>query len=298
MIEKTYLPDTELRNARSINIDEVDSSKILQIINDEDKTVAHSVEKEIDNIALCVDAAEKTIRNGGRIIYMGCGTSGRLGVLDASECPPTYNVPEDFFVGIIAGGDGALRKSSEGAEDHEAFGVTDLKSLNFTKKDMLIGIAASGRTPYVIGGLKYAKTLNAETACIVCSRNSPIEKLANVAIVLETGPEAITGSTRMKAGTAQKMALNMVSTGTMVKLGKVYGNLMVDLRPTNSKLIKRAERIICEVTGCSEEQAKKYFLSSGYDVKVAAVMITKGLNQSDADALLEKNNGILKKALN
>jgi len=292
-----YIPSTELRNSESVNIDAVDTAEMLKMINNEDQKIALAVEKEIIHIAKAVEAAEAAIRGGGRIIYMGCGTSGRLGVLDASECPPTFNVPTDWFTGLIAGGPPALVKSSEAKEDIEELGVADLKVINFSAKDFLVGLAASGRTPYVIGGLKYANTLGAKTACVVCSKNSPMAEVSEIEVAVDTGPEAITGSTRMKAGTAQKMVLNMISTGAMVRLGKVYGNLMVDLRASNSKLVARAERIICEVTGCAAEQAANSLAASENNVKAAVIMITKGHDLYAAQKLLEENGGLLKKCL-
>ena len=292
-----YVPDTERRNEASRGIDELDTAGMLRVINNEDKKIAAAVEMEIPNISLAVEAAERVIRGGGRVIYMGCGTSGRLGVLDASECPPTYNAPSDWFMGIIAGGPPALVKSSEGLEDRPEHGAEDLTAVGFSPKDMLIGLAASGRTPYVIGGLRYARGLGAVTACVVCSADSPMEELADIAIAVETGPEVITGSTRMKAGTAQKLVLNMISTGTMIRLGKVYGNLMADLRPTNDKLIGRARRIICDITGCGEEQAALALAAAGNNLKAAAIMLARGADLPEAEALLEKYGGRLKKAL-
>ena len=291
------IPGTEYRNPASVNIDEVETVEMLRIINNEDKKIAEAVEKEIGSIARAVEAAEAAIRAGGRVIYLGCGTSGRLGVLDASECPPTYNVPGDWFMGVIAGGPSALVKSSEGMEDHESLGEDDLKAIEFSSKDLLVGIAASGRTPYVIGGIKYASSLQATTVCIVNSKNSPLAEVSEIVICVDTGPEAVTGSTRMKAGTAQKMVLNMLSTGTMIRLGKVYGNLMVDLKPSNTKLVARAERIICEIVGCNAEQAKDFLIESGLSVKVAVVMLKEGLSRAEAEERLAKCNGILKGAI-
>lgn len=291
------IPGTEYRNPASVNIDEVETVEMLRIINNEDKKIAEAVEKEIGSIARAVEAAEAAIRAGGRVIYLGCGTSGRLGVLDASECPPTYNVPGDWFMGVIAGGPSALVKSSEGMEDHESLGEDDLKAIEFSSKDLLVGIAASGRTPYVIGGIKYASSLQATTVCIVNSKNSPLAEVSEIVICVDTGPEAVTGSTRMKAGTAQKMVLNMLSTGTMIRLGKVYGNLMVDLKPSNTKLVARAERIICEIAGCNAEQAKDFLIESGLSVKVAVVMLKEGLSRAEAEERLAKCNGILKGAI-
>jgi len=298
VINKNYMPQTELRNEASSKIDEVSTVEMLNIINDEDKKVAYAVEKEICFISQAVEAAELAIRNGGRVIYMGCGTSGRLGVLDASECPPTYSVPQSMFTGVIAGGFDALIKSSEGMEDHEDCGVADLKEIKFSEKDFLIGIAASGRTPYVVGGLKYAASVAAKTACIVCSKDSPMAKVSDIVIAVETGPEVVTGSTRMKAGTAQKMVLNMISTGAMIKLGKVYENLMVDVRPSNSKLIARAQRIISEATGCTTEQAEKALKESGNRVKIAICMIIYKIGLSEAEKKLTENGGVLKGVMN
>ena len=297
MSKKPYVPDTERRNAASMNIDELDAAGILGVINGGDRTVADAVGREIPYIAQAVEAAVHTIRGGGRVIYLGCGTSGRLGVLDASECPPTYNVPGDWFMGIIAGGPGALVKSSEEMEDHPEYGMADLKAVGFSAADLLIGLAASGRTPYVIGGLRYAREQGARTVCVVCSKGSPMAGISDIAIAVDTGPEAITGSTRMKAGTAQKMVLNMISTGTMVRLGKVYGNLMVDLRPSNDKLVERAARIIHEITGCTEEEARRALGDAGNNVKAAAVMLSLDVDLPAAETLLAQHGGQLKKAL-
>jgi N-acetylmuramic acid 6-phosphate etherase len=292
-----YMPDTERRNDASRRIDELDTAGMLRVINDEDKKVAAAVEREIPSIALAVEAAERAIRGGGRVVYIGCGTSGRLGVLDASECPPTYNVPAGWFTGIIAGGAPALVKSSEGLEDRPELGEEDLIAVGFSADDMLVGLAASGRTPYVIGGLRYARGLGAVTACVVCGAGSPMADIADITIAVETGPEVITGSTRMKAGTAQKMVLNMISTGTMIRLGKVYGNLMVDLRPTNDKLVGRARRIIGDITGCDGERADLALAEAGGSLKAAAVMLTRGVGLPAAEALLAKHGGRLKEAL-
>ncbi len=288
------LPTTETRCPSSSNIDTLSTLDAMKIINEQDKTIALAVEMQLPAIAQAVDAAEACIRGGGRVIYCGCGTSGRLGVLDASECPPTYGVDKNMFIGIIAGGYDALVNSIEGAEDDENACVNDLKELNFNEKDMLVGIGASGRTPYVIGGLKYAASLGAKTACITCSPNSEMERNAQIAIVPVTGPEVVTGSTRMRAGTATKMVLNMISTGTMIKLGKVYGNLMVDVRPTNSKLVDRACRIIVEITGCAYEKAQEALMASGKDVRLAVVMIRDNVDAQQARRILDANGGRLR----
>ncbi len=288
------LPTTETRCPASANIDTLSTLDAMRIINEQDKTIALAVETQLPTIAQAVDTAEACIRGGGRVIYCGCGTSGRLGVLDASECPPTYGVDKNMFVGIIAGGYDALVNSIEGAEDDENACVEDLKELNFNAKDMLVGIGASGRTPYVIGGLKYATSIGAKTACIACSPNSEMERNAQIAIVPVTGPEVVTGSTRMRAGTATKMVLNMISTGTMIRLGKVYGNLMVDVRPTNSKLVDRACRIIVEITGCTYEKAQEALIASGKDVRLAVVMIRDNVDAQQAGRILDANGGRLR----
>ncbi len=297
MHELSYLPDTESRNPLSAHIDEVETVDMLRIINEEDKKVAEAVGKRLPEIAKAVDAAAKTLRAGGRIVYIGAGTSGRLGVLDASECPPTYRVPPNWFMGLIAGGEDALVRSSEGKEDLPELGESDLRAMDFGEKDMLIGLAASGRTPYVIGALEYARRLGAKTACVVCSENSPMEKASDIAIVALPGPEVVTGSTRMKSGTAQKLVLNMISTGAMIRLGKTYGNLMVDLSPSNVKLVARALRIITTITGCDGSTAEKALTASGNDVKVAIVMIKKRLEPDAARKMLAESGGRLKKAL-
>ena len=297
LMKETVLPDTEQRNDRSMNIDELSVMDMLKVINEEDKKVAFAVEAELPDIAKAVAAAEKALRAGGKVIYCGCGTSGRLGVLDASECPPTYGVDPGLFHGIIAGGFEALVRSAEGAEDDGPQCVADLNAADFTGRDLLIGIAASGRTPYVMAGLQYARSLGAGTVFVNCSKNTRDGGAADTVISIGVGPEAITGSTRMKAGTAQKMALNMISTATMVRLGKVYGNLMVDLKPTNKKLANRAVRIIAEATGCSHEAAADALKRSGNNAKLAIVMVELGIDPPAARDLLAKNGGFIRKAL-
>jgi N-acetylmuramic acid 6-phosphate etherase len=286
-----FFPDTEKRNERSRSIDTLSIDEMLRVINDEDKTVAAAVDAKIPEIARAVEAAERAIRSGGRVIYLGCGTSGRLGVLDASECPPTYGVEPGLFLGIIAGGDRALRNSIEGAEDDVELAARDLEAVKLSGNDFLTGIAASGRTPYVLGGLAFAKSLGCTTAFISCSKSPEGPQPADILISLETGPEVITGSTRMKAGTAQKMVLNMISTGTMIRLGKVYGNLMVDLRPSNRKLIDRACRIIDETTGCGYEAAQVFFARADNSVKHAILIAELGVDRQEADALLRNHGG-------
>jgi len=246
---------TEKRNSASANIDKVSTLEMVKIINDEDKKVAAAVEKVLPQIARAVDLIAEKISNGGRLFYIGAGTSGRLGVLDASECPPTFGVENELVQGIIAGGNYALTNAVEGAEDNKNLAVENLREKNFTAKDILVGIAASGRTPYVIAAVEYAKNIGAATLGVSCVENSALAKIVDIEITPVTGAEVVTGSTRMKAGTATKMVLNMLTTGAMIRLGKVYGNLMVDVRATNEKLRDRAKRIVIAATGCDEVTA-------------------------------------------
>lgn len=282
--------DTEKRNINTMNLDELSTVEIIAKINQEDKKIADCVEPAIAEIGKATDFAVGSIKSGGRLIYMGAGTSGRLGILDASECPPTYGVPFDMVIGIIAGGDKAIRKAVEGAEDSKELAVKDLKKIGFNEKDTLVGLAASGRTPYVIGGLKYARSIGAKTAAISCVQGAKISDIADAKIEVIVGAEAVTGSTRMKAGTAQKMVLNMISTTAMVKIGKVYQNLMVDVATTNEKLKVRALNIVSEATGIEKESSKKLLEDSGYDVKVAIVMGLASVDASKARKTLEKND--------
>lgn len=248
---------TESRNENTLNIDKVSTLEMVKIINNEDKKVAFAVENELENIAKAIDGIVDRINRGGRLIYIGAGTSGRLGILDASECPPTYGVSEELVQGIIAGGKEAIFRAKEGAEDSEELAITDLKDKSLSENDVIVGLAASGRTPYVIGGLKYANDIGALTISVTCNGDSEVSKVAQISIAPIVGAEVVTGSTRLKAGTAQKLVLNMLSTGTMIKLGKVYGNLMVDVKATNEKLVERAKRIVCEATGVERGQAEK-----------------------------------------
>lgn len=281
--------DTERRNINTMNLDELSAVEIIEKINQEDEKIADCVKPAIPEIGKAVEFAVKSIKRGGRLIYIGAGTSGRLGILDASECPPTYGVPFDMVIGIMAGGDKAMRKAVEGAEDSKELAVNDLKELELSEKDTLVGLAASGRTPYVIGGLEYAKSLGAKTVAVSCVRNAKISELADAPIEVVVGAEAVTGSTRMKAGTAQKMVLNMISTTTMVKIGKVYQNLMVDVATTNEKLRVRALNIVSEATGIDKENSKKLLEESGYDVKVAIVMGLAGVDALKARKTLSDN---------
>ncbi|MEG1390983.1 MAG: N-acetylmuramic acid 6-phosphate etherase [Angelakisella sp.] len=289
--------ETEQRNQATLDIDTMSTIEVLHVINQEDQSVALSVSKVLPSIANLIDEAYERMKRGGRIIYIGAGTSGRLGVLDASECPPTYGVEPTVVQGIIAGGFGALLKAKEGAEDDLLLAQSDLKSLNLNENDTVIGLAASGRTPYVIGGLRYANEVGAYTAAISCVSNAKISAHARTEIEAVVGPEVITGSTRMKAGTAQKLILNMVSTSLMIKYGKVYKNLMIDVQPTNEKLVERAKRIIAESSGCSYEEAARYLAESDSNVKVAICMALTGLSHSESEAILKNSQGNISGAI-
>ncbi|MBE5856973.1 MAG: N-acetylmuramic acid 6-phosphate etherase [Lachnospiraceae bacterium] len=288
---------TEERNANTKNIDALETADMLKLINSEDKKVAEAVEKEIPQIAKAVDIISEHFKKGGRLIYCGAGTSGRLGILDAVECPPTFSTEPEQVVGLIAGGYPAIFKAVEGAEDSPELGENDLKELNFTKDDVLVGIAASGRTPYVIGCMKYAKSVGAPVLSVTCCPGSDIANLADVSIAPTPGPEVITGSTRLKSGTAQKLVLNMLTTGSMIKLGKVYGNLMVDVKPSNEKLIHRCKKIVSDATGVTIEEAEAYLDKCGYRPKVAIVMILCGVDSETAKDLLKKNDERISKAV-
>lgn len=289
---------TEKINPITKNIDSMTTLDMLTSINNEDQKVALSVAQELTQISRAVDAIHLAVSHGGRLIYCGAGTSGRLGVLDASECPPTYGVDKNMVIGLIAGGEKAIVASVENAEDNKDFGVNDLKSINFNQNDVLVGIAASGRTPYVIGAIEYANSLNACTIAISCSKDSAIGNMAQIKIEVELGAEVITGSTRMKAGSAQKMILNMLSTCLMIKLGKVYGNLMVDVKPLNAKLIERAKTIFMEATKKSYEVATQYLEETQYNVKLAILMAETDLGLNTAKEVLAEFKGMLHKAIN
>ncbi len=288
---------TEKRNVNSMNLDALDAKEIVELINNEDVNIQKGIAKEIEAIAKVVEVAANTIASNGRIIYIGAGTSGRLGVLDAVECPPTYGVDYDVVIGLMAGGEKAFVKAKEGAEDSKELAVADLKAINLNEKDLVVGIAASGRTPYVIGGLEYAKKIGASTASLAITYNSEVKKYAEYPIEVEVGPEVVTGSTRMKAGTAQKMILNMISTGAMVLNGKVYQNLMVDVMQTNEKLVRRAINIVKMATDCEEETAVQNLEIANGSAKLAIVMILTGLDVNAAMEILSKNNGSIAKVL-
>ncbi len=288
---------TESRNERTKEIDSVSTLEMLRIINKEDNRVAGAVGKELEHIVQAVDAIYDRVQQSGRLIYCGAGTSGRLGILDASECPPTYNVSEGLVIGLIAGGKEAMFRAVEGAEDDETLCEKDLRMIGFCKQDTLVGIAASGRTPYVLGGMRYARSIGALTIAVTCNADSAMKKLAEITIAPVVGPEVISGSTRMKAGTAQKMVLNMLSTGLMIRCGKVYGNLMVDLQLSNEKLVSRAQYIISEATGVGEAEAKEMLLLCGNEVKTAIVAIQTGLKPEQSRKLLARHEGQIGKAI-
>ncbi|POE22359.1 N-acetylmuramic acid 6-phosphate etherase [Pectobacterium odoriferum] len=288
---------SETRNPATMALDQLSTLEMMHAFNQEDRKVPEAIALVLPAIAEAVDLAAASLQEGGRLIYLGAGTSGRLGVLDASECPPTFGVPHGLVIGLIAGGPGALLKAVEGAEDDPALGEADLKTLNLTAADMVVGLAASGRTPYVIGALRYAHDVGCRTAAISCNPHSPIAQEAQVAISPVVGPEALTGSTRLKSGTAQKLVLNMISTGAMVKLGKVYQNLMVDVKATNVKLLDRACRIVVEATGAEREQAQQALVQAGNEVKPAILMLLANIDVAAARERLKQHNGYLREAL-
>lgn len=288
---------TEQRNPNTADIDRISTQEMVRRINDEDKKVALAVERELESIARAVDAAYEALRDGGRLIYCGCGTSGRLGVLDAAECPPTYSVDPGMVMGVMAGGESAMFRAAEGAEDNAQAGREDMERIHLSARDLLVGIAASGRTPYVLGAMAYAHEIGARTVALTCNKNSEMNAAADIPIGVETGPEVITGSTRMKSGTAEKMVLNMLSTGAMIRLGKVYGNLMVDVMPTNEKLVRRAISIVSTAAGVEEELARQTLEQCGFSVKTAIVMLVRGLNAQEAEKRLKEHGGVIAKVL-
>ncbi|ENF0688738.1 TPA: N-acetylmuramic acid 6-phosphate etherase [Proteus mirabilis] len=288
---------TESRNHHSEHIDTLSTLEMLKVINNEDKKVPFAVEATLPHIARLVDKVVTAFSQGGRLIYCGAGTSGRLGILDASECPPTYGTPHDMVIGLIAGGHKAILQAVENAEDNVQLGAEDLRQLNFNAKDVLVGIAASGRTPYVIGALEYARSLGAVTGAISCNPDSPIAQRADIAITPIVGPEVVTGSSRMKAGTAQKLILNMITTGAMIKMGKVFGNLMVDVEATNAKLIERQIRIVMQATECDRATAEQALAQCQRHCKTAILMILAGVNAQQATQLLAQNKGFIRQAL-
>lgn len=288
---------TEQVNARTKNIDQLSTLEIIELINKEDRTVADSVQKVLPDIAAAIEAIYLSLKNGGRLFYVGAGTSGRIGVLDASECPPTFCTPKEMVQALIAGGEKAMFTAVEGAEDGRDSGGADLKARNITCTDVVVGIAASGRTPYVIGALEYAKKAGAATIALSCNQNAEISKWADFKIEVIVGPEILAGSTRLKAATAQKMVLNMLTTTSMIKLGKVYGNLMVDLQASNMKLVERARNMVMNITGASYEEAAQALNHTSQRVKPAILMIQAGIPQEEANQLLEETDGFVREAI-
>lgn len=288
---------TEGRNPASQNIDELSTEAMLHVINDEDKKVALAVEAIVPQIAAAVDAICAAFQAGGRLIYCGAGTSGRLGILDASECPPTFGTPREQVIGLIAGGHTAILQAVENAEDNREQGAQDLKDIHFSRHDVLVGIAASGRTPYVLGALAYANELGATTVSLTCNPGSAMSQVAAIALTPVVGPEVVTGSSRMKAGTAQKLVLNMLTTGSMIRSGKVYGNLMVDVEATNQKLVQRQVNIVMQATDCDDVTASAALNACGGQCKTAILMVLANLAADEAKALLSQHQGFIRQAL-
>ena len=282
---------TEQRNPNTTRIDTLSTLEMVRLINQEDQKVALAVAQVAPEIARAIDVITRQLSQGGRLFYAGCGTSGRLGILDAVECPPTYSTDPELVQAIIAGGYPAIFRAVEGAEDDFDLGRRDLQERGFAPQDVLVGLAASGRTPYVLGAMGYARELGSAVIAVTCCPGSEVDRMADIGIAPTPGPEVITGSTRMKSGTAQKMVLNMLSTGTMIKLGKVYGNLMVDVKPSNEKLIRRCVTIVREAVGCEEDQAVSALEACGYRPKVAIVMLLKKIDAEQARELLEQAQG-------
>ena len=290
---------TEQRNQDTLNIDEVGVLEILKMINEEDQKAALCVKKHLDKIAVAVDAIAEKFAAGGRVVYSGAGNSGRAGIMDASEWSPTFNVPEGRVVALMAGGAGATNQPIESAEDNKEWGAKDLKDICFNKNDVLVGLAASGRTPYVVGAVEYAKSLGALTVSITCNEdlNSPLNSLVDYPIGIYAGPEAITGSTRMKAGTVQKMVTNMLSTAIMVKAGKVYSNLMVNVQTKNEKLRARAKSIIAEITNAADNEIDEVLRLTNDDVSLSILILLTGCKKQEAESLMAESGGHIKKAL-
>jgi len=284
---------TETRNPASVEIDQLSTLEMLRVINQEDQQVALAVGQLLPEIARAVDAIAAAFGKGGRLVYIGAGTSGRLGILDASECPPTYGVSAEQVIGLIAGGHRAILQAVENAEDDAKLGAQDLKNIQFCANDVLVGIAASGRTPYVLGAMTHASAVGATVCSISCNPGSPLARAADISMVAVVGPEIVTGSSRMKAGTAQKLILNMLSTGAMIRTGKVYGNLMVDVEATNAKLVERQKRIVMEATDCDRTTAERALAEADNHCKTAIVMILAGLTADEARHRLQSSNGFI-----
>ena len=287
---------TEQRNSKTYNIDLLSARQIIEIMNEEDLNVVAGIKKAIPQIEKVVEVIVETLRNSGRVIYVGAGTSGRIGIIDAVECGPTFGCTDEF-IGLIAGGNNAVFKAVEGAEDSKELCVQDLKDINFSSKDLLIGVAASGRTPYVIGGIEYAKSLNAKTACVCCNLNTQIGALVDYPIEVSAGAEILTGSTRLKSGTCQKIIINMLSTASMIGMGKVYKNLMVDVLATNEKLVERCRRIVMEATDCTYEVADEALNKTNNNCKEAIVMILLNVDRQTAINKIKQANGFVRKAV-
>lgn len=287
---------TEKRNDKTMNLDELSVKEVLQIMNQEDQKVALAVKEALPEIEEAVKTIINALKNNGRLVFMGAGTSGRLGVIDAAECMPTFGTTDEV-IGLIAGGERAFLKAQEGAEDSITLGIEDLKNVNFNCKDVLVGLAASGRTPYVISALDYARSINAKAISVSCNKDAEMSKHADIAIEVDNGPEVLTGSTRLKSGTSQKLILNMLSTASMIGIGKVYGNLMVDVKATNLKLIERSKRIIMMATDCDYLTAEKFYELSDNHPKIAIVMILTGCNKEEALKRLDQGEGFVRRAI-
>lgn len=289
---------TETRNTKSAHLDEMTTQQILQLMRQEDQSIPDVIATQFNTIQQVIETAASVYLNGGKIIYIGAGTSGRLGVLDAAELVPTFNADPKRYFGLIAGGPKALTQAIEGAEDHRQQGADDLASVGLTAQDLVIGIAASGRTPYVVGALAYAQSLGAQTAALSCNAQALLSQYAHYAIEVPVGPEILTGSTRLKAGTAQKMVLNMISTATMIRIGKVYDNLMIDVQATNEKLVSRAIGIIQTITHLDEQESTKLYHQAHQNIKAAIVMHFKSVSYSEAQQLLSNHHGNVKSVIN
>lgn len=297
LLQQLDAMSSEARNPDSWDIDLLSSLEIVKRINAEDQTVAQSIASCLEQVAAVADRIVEAFDAGGRLVYLGAGTSGRLGILDAVECPPTYSVPSTQVIALIAGGNGAVYKAVEGAEDNPQLAVEDLQSINLQPNDILIGIAASGRTPYVLGGLAYARSIGCFTAAISCNANAPVLSAADIGIAAVVGPEVVTGSTRMKAGTAQKLILNMLTTTAMIRSGKVYQNLMVDLHASNEKLVARAVRIVMQATDCEPEIAREALKAADMSAKLAILHILSGQNIEHCRQQLQQQHGFIRKVL-
>lgn len=297
MTEKLEELMTEMKNHKTVDLDRLSTIEIVKVMNEEDKTVAYAVEQVLEPIAKAIDLITAAMKEGGRLFYFGAGTSGRLGILDASECPPTFGTEPELVQGIIAGGPGAIVEAVEGAEDDLEMGRRDVQKVGVRAGDAVVGIAASGRTPYVIGALEEAKARGAVTISLSCNPTASIDQGADVAINVVVGPEVVTGSTRLKGGTAQKMVLNMLSTVTMINLGKVYGNLMVNLKASNQKLTERVKRIVMDVTGVSYEEAERLTIDSHGDARIAIIMQKAGVSAEEAMERLKRAGGKVRLAI-